>query len=124
VADGGLPLEQVLDGQVGHRARPVHLSRGDLHQKSATCDPGRGQALQVVWVVALTVFLVLGVVGAVIGDMNGMLGTGFWLGFLLGPVGLVIVACLPPVTNTSRGAPSHLAPGQESDVLRHGVDDP
>lgn len=38
--------------------------------------------------------LVLGIVGAFVGDTRGRQALGFWLGFFLGPIGIIIVALL------------------------------
>lgn len=45
------------------------------------------------WVV---VAVLCGVLGAVIGDGKGRAVAGFWIGLLLGPIGLIIAAVLPP----------------------------
>jgi len=47
-------------------------------------------------VVAVVTSLVLGLVGSWIGSRKDMGTAGFFLGFFLGPVGLVIIALLPP----------------------------
>jgi len=47
-------------------------------------------------VVTVVTSLVLGLVGSWIGSKKDMGTAGFLLGFFLGPVGLVIIAVLPP----------------------------
>lgn len=46
----------------------------------------------------LFIFAALGVIGTIVGELGGKSngGTGFLLGFFLGPIGWIIVAVLPP----------------------------
>lgn len=46
-----------------------------------------------IWLVAGAV---CGAAGFLIGDMKGRSVAGFWLGFLFGPIGLIVIAVLPP----------------------------
>jgi hypothetical protein len=46
-------------------------------------------------VAAFVLFLLLGLLGAVVGRMRRHGVAGFWLGFLLGPIGIVVAALLP-----------------------------
>ncbi len=48
------------------------------------------------FVVAVVGALALGCVGFWIGARKDMAGAGFLLGFFLGPVGLVVIAVMPP----------------------------
>ncbi len=45
--------------------------------------------------------LAVGAVGAAIGDRKGMKVAGFFLGFVFGPIGLVVIALLQPSPDES-----------------------
>jgi len=47
----------------------------------------------VVWLVVAVIF---GLIGTAIGKGKGRAGAGWWLGFLLGIIGVIIIACLSP----------------------------
>jgi hypothetical protein len=47
--------------------------------------------------------VVFGLIGARIGATKGMEASGFWWGFLLGAVGLVVIACMQPRPATGAG---------------------
>jgi hypothetical protein len=42
------------------------------------------------------VAIVFGLIGTAIGKGKGRAGAGWWLGFLLGIIGVIIIACLSP----------------------------
>ena len=39
-------------------------------------------------------WIICGIIGAMIGSSKGARGTGFWLGFLLGPIGVIIAVMM------------------------------
>jgi hypothetical protein len=45
-----------------------------------------------IWLVAAVIF---GLIGQAIGKPKGRAAAGWWLGFLLGIIGVIIIACLP-----------------------------
>lgn len=49
----------------------------------------------------LVVWVVMAIIGAMIGSSKGMGSAGFFLGLLLGPIGWIIVAVLQPSTATA-----------------------
>jgi uncharacterized membrane protein YeaQ/YmgE (transglycosylase-associated protein family) len=46
-----------------------------------------------VWIIAALIF---GASGSAVGKSKGRSGQGFWLGALLGIIGVIIIACLRP----------------------------
>lgn len=58
---------------------------------------------KVLLVVGFVGLLLLGVLGAFIGNMRRHGVAGFWLGFLLGPLGVLIAALLPDDRRQSSG---------------------
>jgi hypothetical protein len=62
---------------------------------SESTSGSSNEILIVVLVVGVTL-LIFGLIGRYIGRDKGRSSEGFWIGFLLGPIGLIIVALLQP----------------------------
>jgi uncharacterized membrane protein YeaQ/YmgE (transglycosylase-associated protein family) len=74
---------------VGERATTkVSRAASNAHQGEGIVTPGD----VIIWVV---VAVVCGFLGRSIGKSKGRGTEGWWLGFVLGFIGLIIVACLP-----------------------------
>lgn len=70
--------------------------------------------MDVLTLVIIGVFCAL--IGAVVGSAKGQPGAGFWLGFLLGPIGILIVAVMKDSKlNRVEAKPPH--PGWWTDPL-------
>lgn len=52
-------------------------------------------AAKLLLIAGFLAFLLLGLLGAFVGRMRQHGIAGFWLGFLLGPLGVVVAALLP-----------------------------
>lgn len=48
------------------------------------------------WGPILVLLVIFGAVGAAVGSTKGHRAAGFWLGFLLGPIGVLVAVLLPP----------------------------
>ena len=62
-------------------------------------------SLLVVFVVSFVAFVICGVVGASLASEKGRGVAGFWLGFIFGPIGIVIALLLKPSTSGLRPCP-------------------
>ena len=86
-----LAAQGPADSPVKYRADRTGQARGQFSHRER-----HGGAMEPTFVGYLIGALVIGGIGAAIGDRKGRAAQGFWLGALLGLIGVIIIACLGP----------------------------
>src|SRR5262245_3455335 len=73
----------------------------------------------IIIILVVGLWVLFGWLGWVIGQANGRSDFGVAMGLLFGPIGLLIVACMPPVAKRVNGPGGEATPPSPDDIQTH-----